>query len=131
MYGFPAIDGKNGGFKMGTAGFNKVVTVDTIDRNVTEEEALNCYKQQVLPFFPEAVGQAIKSKVCLYTVTSDAGFVIDRLPDMPNVLLCSPCSGHGFKHTAAIGESIAEVIFDGKSKLDLSHFKLDRLLVSA
>jgi sarcosine oxidase len=131
MYGFPAIDGQNGGFKIGTANYNLDVTTETINREVSESELIACYEQQIAPFFPQAVGHCIKSKVCLYTVTPDSAFVVDSLPDMPNVLICSPCSGHGYKHTAAIGESIAEIILDGRSKLDLSPFKLDRLLHSA
>jgi sarcosine oxidase len=44
---------------------------------------------------------------CLYTTTPDHGFIVDRLPEMPRVLVASPCSGHGFKHSAGLGELIA------------------------
>jgi sarcosine oxidase len=45
---------------------------------------------------------------------------------MSGVLLVSPCSGHGFKHSAAIGESVAQLVTDGKSRLDLNPFRLSR-----
>jgi sarcosine oxidase len=126
MYGFPAVDGPSGGFKIGTEGYNKVVTAETIDREVSAAEIESTFTQQIAPCFPSTVGQCVKAKVCLYTVTPDSAFVIDRAPGLPAVLICSPCSGHGFKHSAAIGEGIAQIVLDGHSKLDLSSFKLSR-----
>jgi sarcosine oxidase len=41
-------------------------------------------------------------------------------------MIASPCSGHGFKHSAAIGEALAEQVIDGKSKIDVSSFSLKR-----
>ena len=34
--------------------------------------------------------------------------------------------GHGFKHSAAIGETLVEQVIDGKSKIDISSFSLKR-----
>jgi sarcosine oxidase len=59
-------------------------------------------------------------------VTPDANFVIDEHPDLEGVLLVSPCSGHGFKHSAGIGEAIAQRMTTGSSDVDLSPFRLDR-----
>ena len=63
----------------------------------------------------------------LYTITPDFHFVIDRHPRHPNVILASPCSGHGFKHAPAIGEALADMIQSKPPSLDLSAFRLDRL----
>jgi sarcosine oxidase len=63
---------------------------------------------------------------CLYSATPDFHFLIDRHPAMDRVIVASPCSGHGFKHSAAIGESLAQWIVDGNSTLDLSSFALRR-----
>lgn len=60
------------------------------------------------------------------TCTPDFGFVIDQLPDHPQITVVSPCSGHGFKHSAAIGESIVQIVFDGQSKIDLEKFRFGR-----
>jgi sarcosine oxidase len=71
----------------------------------------------------------VKTVVCKYTVTPDFGFVIDRHPDSDRVWLASACSGHGFKHSAAVGEALAEVVTQGgKTRFDLSAFKLDRFV---
>lgn len=70
--------------------------------------------------------QAVRSITCLYTVTPDSHFLIDRHPDSDRILVASPCSGHGFKHSAAIGEALAEIIIEGRSRIDLSPFALSR-----
>ena len=63
---------------------------------------------------------------CLYTDTLDLRFVIDFLPGMPQVLVSSPCSGHGFKFASAIGELQAQLLLDGKSDFDVAPFRIDR-----
>jgi sarcosine oxidase len=65
---------------------------------------------------------------CLYTVTPDFAFVIDVHPDSPRVIVASPCSGHGFKHSAAVGEALSELVTAGSSRIDLSAFSLRRFL---
>lgn len=127
IYGFPAIDGARGGFKLGSSKYNKIVTASTIDRVATAEETNLMFNQQVKPFFPSASENCVRTAVCLYTSTPNAGFVIDQSPECPSVLICSPCSGHGFKHSAAIGEAIAELIIAGYTTLDISAFKLEQL----
>ncbi len=69
----------------------------------------------------------MRAETCLYTVTPDSRFLIDRHPDSDRVIVASPCSGHGFKHSAAIGESLAELVLSGKSRLDLAPFSRVRL----
>ncbi|MBU6451911.1 MAG: N-methyl-L-tryptophan oxidase [Cyanobacteria bacterium REEB67] len=124
MYGFPAVDGKNGGFKVGCEEYNTVVTPETIDRTASKEEIERVYEYNIKPFFPMANDCCLKTAVCMYTVTADSAFVIDFLPGSKRIVLCSPCSGHGFKHAAAIGESVAQMLMDGETELDLSPFKL-------
>lgn len=128
IYGFPAIDGASGGFKIATEDYTTPVNIDSVDRNVSAEETAAMFENKVAPFFPKAGATCVKSAVCLYTVTADSAFVIDWLPSSKRIVLCSPCSGHGFKHSAAIGECIAELITTGQSKIDIGAFKLDRLL---
>ena len=68
-----------------------------------------------------------RSAVCLYTVTPDSNFIIDRHPTQDRVLVVSACSGHGFKHSAAVGEAVAELVCEGRSTVDLAPFRLARL----
>jgi sarcosine oxidase len=59
-------------------------------------------------------------------MTPDANFVIDFHPDNSRIIIASACSGHGFKHSAAIGEVLSELVIDGKSKIDISSFSMKR-----
>ena len=68
------------------------------------------------------------ARVCLYTNTPDGDFVLDWHPDAPEVLICSACSGHGFKFAPAIGETIASLVSRGTSAFDLSPFRIARLI---
>ena len=75
------------------------------------------------------VKETVKNNAtCVYTNTPDNGFIIDTLPDMNNVVVVSACSGHGFKHSAGIGEAVAQWICEGQSHTDLSAFSLKRFL---
>jgi sarcosine oxidase len=75
---------------------------------------------------PAAAGRLRESCVCLYTNTPDQHFLIDRHPRHARVLLVSPCSGHGFKFAPVVGEAVADLLLDGRSRFDLRPFALDR-----
>jgi sarcosine oxidase len=126
IYGFPAIDGPEGGVKVAPANYGPATVASEGAKPVTAEETLAVYERLIGRCLPFLSPRCIKAKTCPYTVTPDHGFVIDRHPEMPGVLLVSPCSGHGFKHSAAIGESVAQLVAEGKSRLDLSPFRLSR-----
>ena len=128
LYGFPAIDGRFGGVKVASE-VNDPVDPDMVDRNVTDKEIKEMSEKvkQFLPALNSSV--CLKSKACLYTETSDKHFVIDYHPEMSNVIIASPCSGHGFKHSLAIGQVLAEMAIDDKSTFDIDPFSLKRFKV--
>jgi sarcosine oxidase len=124
IYGFPMVDGAAGGAKVAREQYDVETTADAVDRAVTADEIEEMYERCVRQRLPALSGRCVKSRVCLYTVTEDSRFLIDRLPSMPNVIVASPCSGHGFKHSAAIGECLAQLATRGESAIDLSPFAL-------
>jgi len=66
--------------------------------------------------------------VCLFTNTPDTDFAVGFHPAHPQVLISSPCSGHGFKFASAIGELHADLLTGATPRFDLSPFRLDRLM---
>ncbi|MCW2921037.1 MAG: Sarcosine oxidase [Thermoleophilia bacterium] len=126
FYGFPALDGAEGGVKVATEQFSEATTADDVQRDVSVEEQQSMYERCIRGRMAAVDDHALRSATCLYTVTPDSGFVIDEHPELPGVLVVSPCSGHGFKHSAAIGEAIAERLVSGRSTIDLSPFELRR-----
>jgi sarcosine oxidase len=126
IYGFPALDGPHGGVKIASEQFGVETTPESVDAKVSEPEIRAMYDTYVAPNLSGVSGKCLRAVTCLYTVTPDFGFVIDTHPDFERVLVVSACSGHGFKHSAAIGEALAERIIDGASRLDLGGFTIKR-----
>jgi sarcosine oxidase len=124
IYGFPMVDGPDGGAKVAREQYVVETTADELDRTVTPDEIEEMYETYVRDRLPALSGRCVKAAACLYTVTPDSRFVIDRLPSSPHVIVASPCSGHGFKHSAAIGESLAQLATQGESTIDLTPFAL-------
>ena len=71
-------------------------------------------------YIPSANGKLLDSRVCVYTDTPDFDFLIDFYNDDENIIICSPCSGHGFKFAPAIGEICSELITKKRSNYDIS-----------
>ena len=124
VYGFPAVDGPNGGLKVAGESYGFSTLPDVVDRNVSDEETTKMFDTYVKDKLKGVDAQCVRSAVCLYTVTPNSNFVIDQLDN--NVILASPCSGHGFKHSAAIGETLAELALTGNTNLDVSSFRMSQ-----
>lgn len=129
IYGFPAIEGPSGGLKVATEQYATPCDPEALDRkSVSASEELDMYDALVRPHLPELGPACVKSRACLYTATPDFHFVIDRHPDMPNVIVASPCSGHGFKHSAAVGDALAALATGEPPAVDVSAFAWRRLI---
>jgi sarcosine oxidase len=125
IYGFPAIDGPEQGVKIATEQYVRETTAEAVDRTVSDAEVRDMYATYVGPFFPGLSATCVRTAVCPYTCVDRARFIIDVLPASPRVVVASPCSGHGFKHSAAIGEALAELAIAGKTRFDLAGFAFD------
>ena len=119
-------DRRAGGVKVATESAH-VVDPDSVDRAVTPDEAAAVYADYVAPYLPGLGPRAIRSAVCLYTEAPGGRFVIDALPEHPRVMFASACSGHGFKHSAALGEALAQRLVHGDSAVELGSFSLAAL----
>jgi sarcosine oxidase len=126
LYGFPAVDGPAGGLKVASEQYEATVDPDSVPRTVSDSEVAAMYDEYIAPRFPDVSGKCLRAVACLYTVTPDAKFLIDTFRDCEDVLFASPCSGHGFKHSAAIGEALASWALGRPSPVNLSPFRLDR-----
>ncbi len=124
-YGFPAQPGE-GSLKIATAQYHTASQPDLLDRTVSAAEGREMYQQQVQGRIAGVTDKVLKSAVCAYTVTPDRHFIIDQHPTLNHTLVVSACSGHGFKHSAALGEAFAQWCTGGTTDLDLSSFTLER-----
>ncbi len=125
IYGFPAIDGPKGGLKIASE-TDTVVDPDSVNREVSSIEIAKMHIEKVYNAIPALGPKCIKAVSCLYTSTPDSHFVIDFHPEYSQIIIASPCSGHGFKHSAAVGEVLADMTTDGTTRFDISPFSLNR-----
>ncbi len=122
FYGFPDLgSGVKVAFHHQGEGTNAI----TADRNVRASD-ISRMRTLLQRYLPEANGSFLRGTVCLYTNTPDGHFILDRLPSNPNVIVASPCSGHGFKFASAVGEVLANFALDQMPAFDLSLFRLGR-----
>lgn len=101
--------------------------VDDLDREVRASDERNL-RDAISDIMPQLGGRTRRSIVCMYTDTPDMHFLIDRHPGHPNVIISSACSGHGFKFSPAVGETIADLATGTQPAYDISLFGIDRLL---
>jgi sarcosine oxidase len=123
-YGFPSLDGRT--VKIAKHHhFDQTVDPDRVERTVTPADEA-AVRAALTEFIPAADGPLAAAKTCLYTVTPDHDFIIDRLPDAPNIVAVSACSGHGFKFAPVLGEVLADLATKGETSHDIGRFTLSR-----
>lgn len=124
VYGFPAVGGPAGGLKLATEMYAQPTSPQSVSREVSQAETHTMYERFVAPNFAGIGSTCVKSAVCLYTMTPNGDFIIDQHPANSNVILASACSGHGFKHSAAVGQILAELTLHERTRFEINSFRL-------
>ncbi len=122
FYGFPAFG--EAGPKVGQDAGGQETTADTRTFEVdgpARERVIRFLER----YLPSALGPVIYTKTCLYTLTPDRDFVVDTLPDRPDVAVAIG-GGHGFKFASLIGQMLSELAIDGLTPRDIRPFRLSR-----
>ena len=122
-YGLPAA-GING-VKVSPKELNEPVDPESANRSVDSEQIAAC-REVCRRFVPDlSDGEVVRTKVCLYDMTENSDFVLDRDPDHPEVVYGYGFSGHGFKFAPLIGSLLSELALDKKTNLSLERFSAD------
>jgi len=125
FYGFPSIDGrgvKAAEHDMRVGGASRVETADALERRVGADE-VERIARVVRRFLPALEGPK-SSAVCMYPMSKDGDFIVDRLDE--RVIVGVGLSGHGFKFAPAMGEALAALALDRAMPLDLGFLSLAR-----
>ena len=129
FYGFPTYG--EAGPKVAQDVGGEVVSPQTrtFDR---DEAAFARVEGFMAAHLPGALGPPILTRTCLYTLTPDRDFVLDRLPDTPGVAIVLGAA-HGFKYASALGRILAELVLDGAtpSAGEIDAFRVDRAALRA
>ena len=121
MYGFPMIDGV-AGVKAASEQDTLECEPDRIDREVTGAEASAVFERHLRGRLRGLTPQVVRAATCLYTSTADASFLVRPHPGSDAITFVSACSGHGFKHSAALGEAIAQQVRGEAPSVSLEAF---------
>lgn len=122
FYGIPAVAGR--GFKAARHHAGRPVDPDQVPP--PQEEEAEWLRAQLARRLPDADGGVEGAATCLYTNTPDEHFLVDRHPHFPNVVVCSACSGHGFKFTSVVGEVVADLVSEGSTRLPVGFLSASR-----
>ena len=125
LYGFPLTGPQSEGVKVGVHGSDDICTPETVSRLLGdgEEQRIRQLVAEALPLLP---GRLLSYSTCLYTMTPDEHFIIDRWPEMPQVVYAAGFSGHGFKFASVLGEVLADLATDISPPYDLELFRAQR-----
>jgi len=123
FYGFPALP--DGSVKVAHHHSGEFCTPETIRRDVTADE-VGRMRGLLAPHLPDASGDLRQTATCMYTNTPDGHFIIDRHPQWSNVTIACGFSGHGFKFASVVGEVLADLALDGRTRHRIDLFRLAR-----
>jgi sarcosine oxidase len=127
FYGFPSLDGVS--IKVATEQFDTLSDANDGPGAVPPEQSRSFYDGYVRASLRGVSSRCLRSATCFYTVVPDHRFVIDHGVDSERVWFASACSGHGFKHSAAVGEALVQKVLGEAPNVDLHPFARQRFMV--
>ncbi len=127
FYGFPVF-GEEDAVKVTQDAGGRAVDPDT--RSFDEDPAISSRVTAFLErYLPGALGPVHRLKTCLYALTPDRDFIVDTLPEHPNVSVLVG-GGHGFKFAAVIGRIASDLALSGATASGIDAFKIDRPILT-
>jgi sarcosine oxidase len=124
FYGFPCVDGA----MVKVAEHSGGLVVDDpsqVDRGCHEADVAPV-REFLRAVLPHVESEPRRHSVCMYTMSPDGHFIVDRHPVHQNVVVAAGFSGHGFKFTPVIGQALADIAMDGRTELPIAFLGLQR-----
>ena len=121
MYGFPMGDGIDG-VKIAAEQVALQTDPDAVQRQVSDDEVRAMHDRHIRGRLAGVDAASTATATCLYTSTASGHFIIGPHPDVPQLTVVSACSGHGFKHSAALGEALAQQLLGETPHISLAPF---------
>jgi sarcosine oxidase len=123
-YGFPLMNGQLG-LKIALHAPGETALPDQVDRDPRDHDVA-ALAPLLDKYLPGARGPVTRQKICMYTMSPDGHFIVDRLPGHTNVVIAAGFSGHGFKFAPVIGEALADLVQFGRTDLPIGFLGLQR-----
>ncbi len=125
FYGFPSLPGS--GLKAALhSGGEEVEDPLTVDRTIHDRDRAPVERLMAEHLTAPTAARFSRGAVCMYTMTPDENFIVDRHPADDRVVVVAGLSGHGFKLTPALGAIAAELALDGATPSPIGFLGLSR-----
>ena len=108
----------------------EVTTPESVDRRIRDDD-VSVLRAALRQFFPDLDGIYLRGTTCLYSMTPDQHFAIGLHPRYPNVVIAAGFSGHGFKFCPVVGEILADLACDSRTRHNISLFAPGRFASGA
>ena len=126
FYGFPQINDRGLKIAQHSGGERFAEPVDLAGRTDSGDElAVQQFRDQYCPFMGE---ELLSQQACMYTMSPDEHFIVDRHPEHERIVFAAGLSGHGFKFTSVLGSLLADLATDSLPETDIDFLQLGRLL---
>ncbi|MGB6043112.1 MAG: N-methyl-L-tryptophan oxidase [Pirellulales bacterium] len=131
FYGFPQLGdaGFNGGLKIARHSGGEDIE-DPLqlrrDPQPGDAEDKRLVEEFLSGHLPGVSRRHMRQEACMYTMSRDEHFIVDRHPDHPQVVFAAGLSGHGFKFTPALGQALAELVLDDRTDVPVGFLGLRR-----
>lgn len=127
VYGFPMYPMHNGQYWLKAASHTFGPTIDPDDTRTPDERTIAHVARRLRDLLP-ALQQArmVHVESCMYDVSPDEDFILDRLPDDPRIVFATGLTGHGFKFGLLLGELLSNILCDTTPAVSLDRFQLAR-----
>jgi glycine/D-amino acid oxidase-like deaminating enzyme len=116
LYGFPDF---GDGVKAAFHGHGDFTAPPDLIREVDGARDVEPVARVLDEWMPGAADEFREAKACMYALTPDHHFVIDRHPQHERLIVCGGFSGHGFKFAPVVGEIAAALALDGRSEHEI------------
>lgn len=124
FYGFPSLDGQTLKVAEHSAG-RPIDDPDRLDRSLQPHDTASI-ETFIARRLRDIERPPVRHGVCMYTMTPDQHFIVDRHPQHANIVIAAGFSGHGFKFTPAIGEALADLALKGTTELPIEFLSINR-----
>lgn len=129
FYGFPSLDRKTLKLAEHSGGLPVADPLE-LDRSLTEAD-VSPVADFIMNAMPDLDPQPVRHAACMYSMSPDGNFIVDRHPEFPNVVFGAGFSGHGFKFTPTLGEALADLALKGATELPIEFLSLKRFTDTA
>ena len=122
FYGFPVYGEVATKLGQHMGGHETTADTRTFDPDPVRQERYRAFLEQHIPHF---AGPELVTRTCLYTVPPDQNFILDRLPEHPQIVVANG-AGHAFKFAALLGELLADLALDKTPAFPIDAFSITR-----